>query len=145
MKLKSTNRLVTWAPGDSETAYCYRADPTRSCACAKVQKRPISICEPLEVELLRDIFSDHPRNVRLHEARFRRKRAFLHNMDTVNLINKGNNSCSSSSEDVFERFVEHIYESGSPVGKNGIRWIYLMLCVYDVFQRKFYKIFAREL
>ncbi len=34
----------------------------------KVQKRPKSVWEPLEIELLRDILHDHPRIVRLHEA-----------------------------------------------------------------------------
>ena len=63
---------------------------------------------------------------------------FLDNMDIVKLISNGNNSGgSSSSEDVFERLVQSIYKSESQVGKNGIRWLYLMLCVYDVFQRKF--------
>ena len=61
---------------------------------------------------------------------------FLDNMDVVRLISNGNNS-DSSSEDVFENLVENIYKSQSQAGKNGIRWLYLMLCVYDVFQRKF--------
>lgn len=34
----------------------------------KVQKRPKSILEPLEIEILRDILHDHPRIVRLHDA-----------------------------------------------------------------------------
>ena len=34
----------------------------------KVQKRPKSVLEPLEVEILRDILYDHPRIVRLHDA-----------------------------------------------------------------------------
>ena len=61
---------------------------------------------------------------------------FLDNMDTVKLISNGNNG-GSSSEDVFESLVQNIYKSESQAGKNGIRWLYLMLCVYDVFQRKF--------
>ena len=61
---------------------------------------------------------------------------FLDNMDVVKLISNGNKG-DSSSEDVFEKLVENIYKSQSQAGKNGIRWLYLMLCVYDVFQRKF--------
>ena len=62
---------------------------------------------------------------------------FLDNMDIVKLTSNGNNGGSGSSEDVFERLVRNIYKSESQAGKNGIRWLYLMLCVYDVFQRKF--------
>ena len=61
---------------------------------------------------------------------------FLDNMDVVKLISNGNKG-DSSSEDVFEKLVENIYKSESQAGKNAIRWLYLMLCVYDVFQRKF--------
>lgn len=61
---------------------------------------------------------------------------FLDGMDTVRLIRNGSNG-HSSSEDVFENLVQNIYKSESQVGKNAIRWLYLMLCVYDVLQRKF--------
>ena len=62
--------------------------------------------------------------------------AFIDNMDALKLIRNGNGG-ASSSEDVFEEMVHSIYRSQSQVGKNAIRWLYLMLCVFDVLQRKF--------
>ena len=58
--------------------------------------------------------------------------AFFDNMDAMKLIRKANSS-ASNSEDAFEEMVHSIYRSESQVGKNAIRWVYLMLCVYDVF------------
>lgn len=63
---------------------------------------------------------------------------FLNNVDAVQLIKHQQHSGSnSSSEDAFEDLVTNIYKSDSQAGKNRIRWLYLMLCVYDMFQRKF--------
>ena len=69
---------------------------------------------------------------------------FLNNVDAVQLIkhqqqhsNSSSSSSSSSSEDAFEELVTSIYKSDSQAGKNRIRWLYLMLCVYDMIQRKF--------
>ena len=64
---------------------------------------------------------------------------FLDNIDMIKLISANNNTANTStrSEDAFENLVQNIYKSESQVGKASIRWLYLMLCVYDVFQRKF--------
>lgn len=65
---------------------------------------------------------------------------FLNNTDAVQLIKhqqQHSSSSSSSSEDAFEELVTSIYKSDSQAGKNRIRWLYLMLCVYDMIHRKF--------
>lgn len=64
---------------------------------------------------------------------------FLDNIDIIKLISTNNNTANTStrSEDAFEKLVHNIYKSESQAGKASIRWLYLMLCVYDVFQRKF--------
>lgn len=66
---------------------------------------------------------------------------FLNNMDAAQLIKHqqqhSSSSSSSSSEDAFEELVTSIYKSDSQAGKNRIRWLYLMLCVYDMIHRKF--------
>ena len=41
------------------------------------------------------------------------------------------------SRDAFQKLVEHVYRAESLAGKSRIRWLFIMLCVYDMVQRKF--------